>query len=133
MNQTYREIFSNTNFVSSYNNDVSYRPATTHSASVSEVEYTTPHPLIYGFVPVKHPQGSSISPLSSNSNSQNYFSTPSVSSAQRYNQWRHSKPNSSSNAVKANPYHGHTTSITKPIRFPYDRRHHYVGRFVSTY
>ena len=125
--------FSNTNFVSSYNNEVSYRPTTTHSPYVSKVEYTTPHPLIYGFVPVKHHQGSSISPLSSNSNSQNYFSTPTVSSAPRYNQWRHSKPNSSSNALKANPYHGHTTSITKPIRFPYDRRHHYVGRFVSTY
>ena len=131
--EEYEPSFSNSDFASSYNNDVSHRPVTSHSASVSEVEYTTPHPLIYGFVPVKHHPESSISHLSSNNKSPNYFSTPSTSSAQRYNQWRHSKPNFSSNAVKVNPYKGHTTAITKPIRFPYDRRHHYVGRFVSTY
>ena len=131
--EDYEPSFSNSNFASSYSNDVSHRPATPHSASGSEVEYTTPHPLIYGFVPVKHHPESSISYLSSNNKSPNYFSTPSTSSAQRYNEWRHSKPNPSSNAVKVNPYKGHTTAITKPIRFPYDRRHHYVGRFVSTY
>ena len=102
--------------------------------SHSQVENTTPHPLIYGFKPVSFQKTQPHSRPSPNLSQSHYHSLPPPSFASPA-PVRTTFPVSGETFHKNlnnhhRPYHHHTT-VGKPIRFPYDKRHYYLGRFVS--
>ena len=103
-----------------------------YSPLVSEIQNATPHPLIYGFKPVKHESGyfQSESP---NYRSPKFLAGPSISTPLQVSQLHNFTPYHTSSPGYPEPYSSPSISFTKPIRFPYDKRHYYSGRFVSTY
>ena len=102
-----------------------------YSPVVSEIQNATPHPLIYGFKPVKHEHGY-FSSDSSNYRSPKLLAVPSISTPLQVSQL-HNNFTPYPLSGYQEPYSSPSISFTKPIRFPYDKRHYYSGRFVSTY
>lgn len=98
----------------------------------SEIQNATPHPLIYGFKPVKH-EREYFSSESPNYRSPKFLAVPSVSTPLHVSQLHTFSPFHTSPAGYQEPYSSPSISFSKPIRFPYDKRHYYSGRFVSTY
>lgn len=97
-----------------------------HSSVVaSEIENATPHPLIYGFKPV-----GSISSTSSDHRSPKYLATGSKSTPIKGSQYF--SPYHAASTGNHGPHGSQSFAISKPIRFPYDKRHYYSGRFVSS-
>ena len=115
---------------------ISNSQTSNYSPVFSQIENTTPHPLIYGFKPVKyetkyHPS------ISSDYRSPKFLTTPPVSTPLHIGQlyhFGHNTPPKTAYQGSVHSYYGDPNiSVGKPIRFPYDKRHYYSGRFVSTF
>ena len=103
-----------------------------HTPVVSKLQYTTPHPLIYGFKPLRFESGH-FTTVSSKNRSPKYLASPSFPSRQpEVSKLQHFAPYHPP-PKKVYQDEDPNLFISKPIRFPYDKRHYYSGRFVSTY
>ena len=104
--------------------------SSSHSPVVSKIQYTTPHPLVYGFKPLRFETGH-FTTLTSKKRFPKYLSSPSFPATPEVSKLKHFPPYPP--PKKAFEEERPNFSISKPIRFPYDKRHYYSGRFVSTY
>ena len=97
---------------------------------VSQLQYTTPHPLVYGFKPLTF-QKDPYTSATSRDRSPKYLSSLPFSSTPEVSKLQHYSPFSPPKKLYEDDYPN--ISISKPVRFPYDKRHYYSGRFVSTF
>ena len=97
---------------------------------VSQLQYTTPHPLVYGFKPLTF-KDEPYTPPTSRDRSPKYLSSLPFSSTPEVSKLRHYSPFSPPKKLYEDAYPN--ISVSKPVRFPYDKRHYYSGRFVSTF
>ena len=97
---------------------------------VSQLKYTTPHPLVYGFKPLTF-KDEPYTPATSRDRSPKYLSSLPFSSKPEVSKLRHYSPFSPPKKLYEDDYPN--ISVSKPVRFPYDKRHYYSGRFVSTF
>jgi len=101
-----------------------------HKPVVSKLQYTTPHPLVYGFKPLTF-KSEPFTTITSNQRSPKYLTSPSFPPTHEVSQLEHYTPFSHSKKLYGDNYP--SSSVSKPVRFPYDKRHYYSGRFVSTF